>query len=56
MTTGKDGEAIVKGLKPGEYTLTETKAPNGYVALKTTRFTIQMGEVEIKTLIVKMLQ
>ncbi|MDG3044282.1 SpaA isopeptide-forming pilin-related protein [Bacillus sp. B6(2022)] len=34
VTTGKDGEAIVKGLKPGEYTITETKAPNGYVALK----------------------
>ena len=54
VTTGKDGEAIVKGLKPGEYTLTETKAPNGYVALKKPlAFTIQMGEVEIKTLIVK---
>ncbi|BBP87922.1 hypothetical protein BsIDN1_15400 [Bacillus safensis] len=34
MTTGKDGEAIVKGLTPGEYILTETKAPDGYVALK----------------------
>ncbi|MDF9417718.1 LPXTG cell wall anchor domain-containing protein [Bacillus altitudinis] len=54
VTTGKDGEAIVKGLKPGDYTLTETKAPNGYVALKKPlAFTIQMGEVEIKTLIVK---
>ncbi|KQL41612.1 LPXTG cell wall anchor domain-containing protein [Bacillus altitudinis] len=54
VTTGKDGEAIVKGLKPGDYTLTETKAPNGYVALKKPlAFTIQMGEVEIKILIVK---
>ena len=54
VTTGKDGEAIVKGLKPGEYLLTETKAPDGYVALKKPlAFTIQMGEVEIKTMIVK---
>lgn len=54
VTTGKDGEAIVKGLTPGEYLLTETKAPDGYVALKKPlAFTIQMGEVEIKTMIVK---
>ncbi|WP_342496025.1 SpaA isopeptide-forming pilin-related protein [Bacillus sp. FSL K6-0994] len=54
VTTGKDGEAIVKGLTPGEYILTETKAPDGYVALKKPlAFTIQMGEVKIKTMIVK---
>lgn len=54
VTTGKDGETIVKGLKPGDYILTETRAPNGYVPLKKPiEFTIEMGQVEIKTMIVK---
>ncbi|CAM5263773.1 adhesin [Bacillus safensis FO-36b] [Bacillus safensis subsp. safensis] len=54
MTTGKDGEATINELKPGTYLLTETKAPDGYVALKKPlAFTIQMGQVEIKTMIVK---
>ncbi|MGE6631753.1 SpaA isopeptide-forming pilin-related protein [Bacillus sp. NPDC077027] len=54
VTTGKDGEAITKGLEPGDYTLIETKAPNGYVALKKPiRFTIEMNQVDVKTIIVK---
>lgn len=54
VTTGKEGEVIVKGLKPGNYTLTETKAPDGYMTLKKPiKFTIEMGQLNIKTIIVK---
>lgn len=34
-TTGQDGTVVFKGLRPGRYRLTETKAPDGYQASLT---------------------
>ncbi len=54
VRTGKDGEGIVKGVKGGEYRVRERKGGNGYVGLKKgVGFRIEMGEVEMKRLIVK---
>lgn len=39
-TAGSDGVALFKNLKYGTYTLTETKAPNGYLNELTTAKTI----------------
>lgn len=36
ITTDKSGTVKVDGLVPGEYTLEETKAPEGYKALEVT--------------------
>ncbi len=39
-TIGKDGRITFTGLGAGEYTLTETKVPDGYNAIDPIRFTI----------------
>lgn len=35
ITSGEDGHVVVGGLDKGDYTLTETKAPEGYVCSET---------------------
>ncbi len=42
LTTGKDGTLLFSGLAFGEYTLTETEAPAGYVK-DTTEWPIKIG-------------
>ncbi|MGE8203756.1 SpaA isopeptide-forming pilin-related protein [Heyndrickxia sp. NPDC080065] len=44
LTTDKDGKIFVSDLKPGDYQLIETKAPNDYEINKTPiEFTIEKG-------------
>ena len=44
-TVGEDGTVRFEGLKEGEYTITETKAPTGYNPLtEETKFTITWNE------------
>jgi hypothetical protein len=40
LTSDKDGDITVTGLDAGTYTLTETKAPDGYEACKPSRITV----------------
>ena len=44
-STEADGH-VVKNLKDGTYTLTETQAPSGYVVAEEIQFTIKEGKVE----------
>ncbi|MBT2653232.1 SpaA isopeptide-forming pilin-related protein [Oceanobacillus sp. ISL-73] len=47
LETNTGGKAIVEGLKPGEYQLIETKAPQGYQLLEDPiSFNVEIGELE----------
>uniref|UniRef100_UPI001ABE52AD SpaA isopeptide-forming pilin-related protein n=1 Tax=Gracilibacillus suaedae TaxID=2820273 RepID=UPI001ABE52AD len=47
LTTDQNGKLIVDGLKPGVYSFTETKAPQGYVLEESSiEFTVELGQSE----------
>lgn len=43
-TSGTDGKVTFKGLSPGTYTVTETKAPEGYLANALPTFTLTVKD------------
>ncbi|WP_284140515.1 SpaA isopeptide-forming pilin-related protein [Virgibacillus sp. LDC-1] len=54
IATNAAGIAVVNNLKPGDYTITETKAPSGYVlASDPILFTIELGQKEPVELIIE---
>ena len=50
FVTGGDGRIIIKGLTPGNYTITEVKAPDGYLIGKNAFRTIQITAGDTQTI------
>lgn len=50
FVTGGDGRIIIKGLTPGNYIITEVKAPDGYLIGKNASRTIQITAGDTQTI------
>lgn len=50
FVTGGDGRIIIKGLTPANYTITEVKAPDGYLIGKNASRTIQITAGDTQTI------
>lgn len=51
LTTGNDGKINVKGLDEGNYTLTETKAPGGYLLPANNTVTVEIVDKDASRVI-----
>lgn len=56
LKTGSNGEAHIDRLNEGSYTVTETKAPNGYLLAEPQSVTIVRGENAVVTFVDKKIE